>query len=342
MTTQSSPLNRRLRVVCLGGGTGTYCVLRGLREHPIDLSAVVSIADNGGSSGILRDEYGMLPPGDIRNAMGALAEDAEVQRILRFRFASGPFRGHPLGNVCLAAFEQMTGDPLQGVRMAHNVFNLKGRVIPVAAISANLIAELMNGMILDSETVIDQPTEDRSPIKKCYLRPLVAANPEAINAITEADVIVIGPGDLYTSLVPVLLVDGVAKAIRESEAMCIYVLNLATRRGQTTNYSGRNFCDTLTSYIAPGCIDTVLLNNAKPSNEVVTRYVEAGEGLVIDDLLGAPYQTWRGPLIADEIAQPEAGDPLVRSLFRHDPAKLAAAIIEAHTMYFTKDVVSAR
>ncbi len=318
------------QVVCLGGGTGTYCVLRGLREHPVDLSAVVSIADNGGSSGMLRDQYGVLPPGDLRNAMGALADDPDVEEMLRFRFTTGGMKGHTLGNILLAGLEQMTGDSLLGLQMAHKVFRLKGRVIPVAARAANLLAELMNGKVLDSETVIDQPTEDRSPIRRCFLDPPVPANPEALTAIAEADIIVIGPGDLYTSLVPVLLVDGVAKAIRDSKAMCVYVLNLATRRGQTTKYSGRNFCDAITSYIARGRIDAVLLNTAEPSPEVVNRYVEAGEGLVIDDLAGAPYETWRGQLLSDEIAQPEAGDPLVRSLFRHDPAKLAKAILDVH------------
>ncbi|MBP9864113.1 YvcK family protein [Patescibacteria group bacterium] len=333
MITQSSALDARLRIVCLGGGTGTYCVLRGLREHPVDLSAVVSIADNGGSSGMLRDQYGVLPPGDLRNAMSALAPDPDIQEMLRFRFTTGGMKGHTLGNVLLTGLEQITGDPLRGLRMAHKLFQLKGRVIPVATRAANLLAELMDGKILDSETVIDQPTSDRSPIRRCYLDPPVQANPEALEAISEADIIVIGPGDLYTSLVPVLLVGGVASAIRDSKAMCMYVLNLATRRGQTTGYSGRNFCDTLAAYIAPGRIDRVLINDAKPSPEVVARYVEAGEGLVINDLSSAPYTVWSGPLISDEIARPEAGDPLVRSLFRHDSAKLASAILETYAVW---------
>lgn len=333
MTTQSSPSNRRPRIVCLGGGTGTYCVLRGLHEHPVDLSAVVSVADTGGSSGILRDEHGVLPPGDIRNCMAALVNDPDIQEMLRYRFTKGDLKGHNLGNLCLAALEQMKQDPLEGLNVAHRLFGVSGRVIPVATQSANLIAELMNGVILDGETVIDQPTEDRPPIRRCYLHPSVSANPEALTAILEADILVFGPGDLYTSHVPVLLVDGIAKAIRDSKAMCMYVLNLATRRGQTTGYSGRNFCDTIIAYMSPGRIDCVLLNNAEPPTEVVKRYVEAGEGLVINDLGGAPYKTWCGPLMSDEIAQPEAGDPLVRSLLRHDPTKLAKAILDVHSAW---------
>ena len=318
----------RKRIVVLGGGTGTFTVLSGLKYHPVDLSAVVSIADDGGSTGILRDELGVLPPGDIRQCLVALASGDQVLRdLFNYRFNQGGLDGHNFGNIFLSALEKITGDSLAAVREANRILNVRGRVIPVSARAADLYAELEDSTVVKGEHAIDKPEGNRAAIRKCFLSPEVPANPEALDAIRQADIVVMGPGDLYTSLIPVLLVKGLAQALAQSRAKRLLVINLTSKSGQTQGYKASDFCGVVSRHIAPASIDAVLMNAVKPTDDIVQRYTEAGDHLIEDDLDENAVRVWRGELLSDDLAQAVPGDRLKRSLLRHDPDKLAAAIL---------------
>lgn len=317
------------KIVVMGGGTGTYTVLTGLKNLPVELSAIVTMSDNGGSTGVLRDEYGVLPPGDVRQCLVALATgDFTLRKLFNYRYPDGPLKGHTFGNLFLSTLEKLSGNPLQAVREAHRILNVKGRVLPVTAEASNLFAELEDGTVIEGEHAIDQPAGERAPIRRCFLDPQVDANLEALETIRTADAIVIGPGDLYTSLIPVLLVNGVVEALVECRARRIFVLNLTTKAGQTETYGAKKFCDVLANVIAPAEIDAVIINSAQPPSDIAQRYEEAGECLVADDLAESRFRTHRLPLVASGIARTQKGDALKRSLLRHDPDMLARAILD--------------
>lgn len=318
----------RARVAVLGGGTGTFTVLMGLKRHAIDLSAIVSIADSGGSTGILRDELGVLPPGDLRQALVALARGDDIlRRLFIYRFHEGSLAGHNFGNLFLSALEKVTGDSLSAIREAQRILEVRGRVIPVSAQAAELYAELEDGTVLVREHAIDETVAQRSPIRRCFLSPSVSANPEALDAIREADLIVLGPGDLFTSIIPVLLVKGVAEALAECRGKLVFVLNLTTKRGQTEGYVATDFCRMLAAHIGRARINVVLANQGTPSPGLIERYARAGEPLVQDDLEGSDWACVHRSLLSDEIPGLVPGDH-PRSLLRHDPAKLADALLQ--------------
>lgn len=319
---------KRKKIVVMGGGTGTFTVLSGLKHYPVDLSAIVSIADNGGSTGILRDELGVLPPGDTRQCLVALsAGDDLLRNLFNYRFAEGSLSGHNFGNLFLSALEKVTGDSLSAVREAHRILSVKGRVIPVAAKATHLFAELEDGQVVEGEHAIDELEGERAPIARCFLSPTVTANPDAVQAIESADAIVLGPGDLYTSLMPILLVDGIAEALARSKGKRLYVLNLVTKHGETDGYTGSMYVDVITKAFKPANLDTVLVNTEHPPASILARYEKAAEGPVIDDLQDASLQVVRTSLLSNDIQEPKPGDHLKRSLLRHDPIKLAEAIL---------------
>ncbi len=320
----------RPHIVVLGGGTGTFTVLSGLKRFPTNLTAVVSMSDNGGSTGILRDELGVLPPGDIRQCLVALAEgDDTLRALFTYRFAEGSLAGHNVGNLLLSVLERICGDPLSALREAHRILNVRGKVIPVSAQASNLHAELEDGSIVKGENAIDTTERPRSAIKRCFLEPRVAANPEALQALRTADLIVIGPGDLYTSLVPVLLVDGIAEVIAQSRASTLYVMNLVTKRGQTDGYTASRFCQVIAAYLGPARLDGVLVNSGEFPEDIRERYEAMGEFAVTDDLMESSlFQIHRLPLINDQGIEAVAGDRVKRSLLRHNSERLAQAILQ--------------
>ncbi|MFZ6015447.1 MAG: gluconeogenesis factor YvcK family protein [Patescibacteria group bacterium] len=319
----------RPKVVVLGGGTGTFTVLSGLKRHDVDLTAVVSIADDGGSTGRLRDELGVLPPGDIRQCLVALAEgDDALRNLLNYRFTKGELAGHNFGNIFLSALEMMYGSAESAIMMAHQILRVQGRVLPVSAQASRLFAELEDGTVVEGEHAIDAPQSKRAPIRECFLQPQVMANPEALQAIREADMVVLGPGDLYTSLVPVLLVQGVAEALDAATGELVYVLNLVSKPGQTDDYRASRFVERLKSYIAPARLNAVLVNSAIIPEPVLEKYTRAGEALVEDDLIAGDYLVLRVDILSERIARPVMGDKLARSLIRHDPGKLARELMK--------------
>ncbi|MEO5928177.1 MAG: gluconeogenesis factor YvcK family protein [Patescibacteria group bacterium] len=320
------------KVLAMGGGTGTYTVLSGLRQREVvSLSCIVTMADNGGSSGELRDELGVLPAGDILRCMIALSDaEPEWRQTLEFRFDAGKFEGHRFGNVFLAALQKQYQDPLEGISIAHKLLRVQGNVIPVTTRAGTLQATLEDDTLIQGEHEIDESAALRSPIKAIALLSEEPANPAAVKAIEEADLIVIGPGDLFTSIIPVLLVPGINEALARTKAKKVYVINLMTKRGQTEGYSVTRFCQTLEKYSSPARMDYVIINRSVPSDEVVALYAAEGEAVVEDDYTHPTHplqRVCRESLLAPNTVPSVSGDRLRRSLVRHDPVKLARAIL---------------
>lgn len=308
-------------VVVIGGGTGIFAVLTGLKKYPYNLSAVVSMADDGGSTGVLREEFGTLPPGDIRRALVALSasDNKIVSELFNYRFKEkSSLRGHSLGNLLLTALEKITGSFDQAVEEAVKILNVKGNVIPVTLESTHLFATLKDGKTIEGETNIDIPKHDgKIPINRVFLKPVVKANPGAVQAIRDADVIIIGPGDLYTSLLPNLIVEGVSAAISASNAKVVYIVNIMTKFGETYQFKASDFFRVIEQTLDHGVIDYCVINTQKPTGELLERYEKDREEPTIFDKKS----------FAGKNVKLLSGKFLRRGKFlRHDPRKLAKAL----------------
>ncbi len=252
----------RLNVVVFGGGTGLSTLLRGLKELPVNLTAIVTVADDGGSSGRLLQDYNIPPPGDIRQVMGALTDTGHmIDEMFQYRFENGEeLKGHSLGNLMLAALTDLTGDFAGAIRHLSELFHLKGRVLPVANERMTLHAELEDGSIITGESKI--PVYG-SRIQKVYLSPQeVEPLKESLEAIQEADYILIGPGSLYTSIIPTLLVRKVKEAVIEAQAKKVYISNLTTQIGETVQYTASEHVQALYDHVGERFLHTVVLHEA--------------------------------------------------------------------------------
>jgi len=285
------------RVVALGGGTGLSALLRGLKEHlvrrgdhhfslqhPIaDIAAIVTVTDDGGSSGRLRRENRILPPGDIRNCMVALSKDeALLSRLFQYRFHAGRgLRGHNFGNLFLAALTHVTGDFAEAVRVSSKVLAIRGRIFPSTVSNVHLVATLANGKRVQGETRISR---SQVRIRKIELSPRrVRPLPAAIEAIREADLILMGPGSLYTSVIPNLLIPEIARAIARSKAPRVYIANLMTQPGETTLYTLSDHLRAIEDHVPGRVIDAVVANRKPVSPEVARRYrTEGAEPVLVD------------------------------------------------------------
>ena len=241
------------KIVTIGGGTGTFVVLSGLKRIPnASLTAVVSVLDDGGSTGRLRDAYGFLPPGDARQALVALAEDNNGSPLMRdlfnYRFSKGDIAGHTFGNLFLTALSALTGSEVRALEEASRILRVRGKVIPVSETPGTLVAKLANGETVVGEHAIDTRTPGRSPIVALHTKENVVASAEAKNAIKEADAIILGPGDLYASTLANFAVGGLTEAVQASKAKLIYVVNLFTKAGETDGYSAQKHVDEVTQY----------------------------------------------------------------------------------------------
>ena len=289
-----SPDTRGLNLVALGGGTGLSALLGGLKtlvgRHDAtegwiaNLSAIVTVSDDGGSSGRLRDELRMLPPGDIRNCMIALSEDSTLlSRLFKYRFrGDGELGGHSFGNLFLAALTEVTGDFTEAVRLSSEVLASKGHIYPATISDVRLVAELEDGSIVRGETHI---SASRAPIRRLSLEPEQCLPlPEALKAIRSADVITIGPGSLFTSILPNLLVARVSDAIGNSNAIKIFICNLMTQPGETDNYSARRHLEVIKGYAPQIHFDFVVVNDKRITPEQAERYaLEGAHQIGIDD-----------------------------------------------------------
>ena len=325
-------MKKNPKIVTIGGGTGNYVSLMGLKRYPLKLTAIVSMTDSGGSSGKLRDELGVLPPGDIRLCLVALSESSRLLRdMFNYRFEEGGLKGHSFGNIFLSTLEKKTGSMKKAISEVGKILRIKGQVVPVTFTKSNLCVDLADGKTIIGETHIDvlEQSAKRAKIVKAYLSPKAEVNEDAKNAILEADYILIGPGDLYTSIIPNLLVTGMAATIKKSKAKKIYALNLMTKYGQTTNFKASNHIKALEEYLGKNVLDFVLVNKKLPKKQVLSWYEEYHEHPVEDDLeqdLG--YKIIRKDLIKDVVITKNPNDDLRRSIIRHDSGKLAKEIME--------------
>jgi uncharacterized cofD-like protein len=322
-------MSRWKKVAVIGGGTGSFVVLSALKKYPLDLSAIVSMTDSGGSTGRLRDELGVLPPGDIRQALVALAQTPRLRDLFNYRFKNGSLLGHSFGNIFLAALEKLTGNFKEAVLEASKILNIKGKVIPVTVDKVNLYAKLTNEEIIVGEDKIEQLERKKETVKiqNVYLKPRGKITEEAREAILKAQTIIVGPGDIYTSLISNLLVVGVREAISQSKATVIYLCNLMTKHGQTDNFRVSDFVKIMLKYLPR--IDFVIYNTQRPSSTILEKYKRKKEYFVEPDkenfLPGIKFIERN--LLNSKIIQPIKGDLLARSLIRHEVKKLVGKVL---------------
>ena len=313
---QKQKLSRGPVVTVIGGGHGLSVLLRGIKESTSNVSAVVTVADDGGSSGRLREELGIIPPGDLRNCLVALADtEPLMEKLFQYRFkGSTALAGHSFGNLFIAAMNEVTGDMETALKESSKVLAVKGRVIPASKVSVRLDAIMTDGTVVEGESQIP---EAHKKIRRVQLFPKkVPAVPAAIEAIENSDAIILGPGSLYTSIMPNLLVEGVAKALKKSKAIKIYICNVMTQPGETDHYSASAHAKAILDHTGRGAIDYVLVNSAPIPSEFCeedgSQPVEVDEEKI--NALGC------GLIKADLISETDAG--------RHDPDKLCKAVMK--------------
>jgi len=309
-------------VACIGGGTGLSTLLRGLRKVASDITAIVTVSDDGGGSGVLRDELGMPPPGDIRNCMQALSNaEPTIEKLLAYRFESGSLTGQSFGNLFLAAINGISESFDKAVLKMGEVLSITGRVLPVSIDDIRLWARFEDGSMVEGESnIAAAKAERKSRIKRIELAPPDAkALPECLEAIEKADLIVLGPGSLYTSIIPNLLVVGVSEAILSSDAVKIYICNIMTQPGETDGYSVPEHISELFDHSGGKLFDVCLVNNKAAAPEVLERYMRDGAQ----------------PVREDQNAADELGVEIVRAgtaatqgdLARHDSDRLAHEVL---------------
>ena len=315
------------KVTVIGGGTGTFVVLSGLRDYPLKLSVIVSMMDSGGSTGKLRDQLGVLPPGDIRQCLVALSSAPKLWReLFLYRFEKGDLAGHNFGNILLAALEKNTGNYTEVIDWASKVLGTVGSVIPVTLKKSHLCVKFDTGEVLKTEGRIDNNRNGKRRIVKAFLEPRVSANEMALEAIRESDFIIFGPGDIYTSLIPNLVVQGVKPALQKSKAKIIYIANLMTKKGQTTNFKASDHLREVEKYLVRR-VDYVVLNNKKIPPRILKMYQEFEEKEVEDDLPRDANIIRRSLISEVQYISPKY-DSIKRSILRHDSKKLAKVLVE--------------
>ncbi|WP_302104825.1 gluconeogenesis factor YvcK family protein [Polycladomyces zharkentensis] len=309
---------RRLRIVVIGGGTGLPVILRGLKKFPVDITAIVTVADDGGSSGRLRNDMQMPPPGDIRNVLVALADtEPLLEKVLQYRFKNGEgLAGHTLGNLLIAAMNDLTGGFTRGIKELSRVLAVRGRVLPASEQDVVLIAEMTDGTLVRGESQIPKAGKT---IRRVFLDP---PDPqpleEALHAIAEADGIVVGPGSLYTSILPNLLVKGMADAIRTSQAKKIYICNVMTQPGETDDYTASDHIAAIHRHVGERFFDVAIVNNELPPPSIQKQYAEKGAIPVLSDV--ERIRQLGCEVIADNLL-------LYRSVLRHNAGRISRHII---------------
>ena len=317
-------------VVTVGGGTGSYTVLRGLKKYEdINISAIVSMADDGGSTGKLRDELGVLPAGDVRQCLVALSEHSDIVReLMGYRFEEGTLKGHSFGNIFLAALEKVSGSFVSGIETASEILKIKGNVIPVTEDIAHLAIILNDNLELIGENNINHSDIQSVGIKNITFNGGVHINPHASEAIKNADLIIIGPGNFYCSVVPNLIVNGFKEAMKNSHAKIVVPVNLTNKKGHTLNFNAKNYVNEIETFIDKS-VDYILINNEKTSDEQINLYkIEEGDGVIVENDLKEDKRVIEFPLLSHEIYKYEITDKIqsTRSFIRHDSDKLAQAI----------------
>ena len=320
------------KVTVIGGGTGTFVVLSGLKQFAYDLGVIVTMMDSGGSTGRLRDQLGVLPPGDLRQCLVALSEAPLLWRkLFLYRFKSGDLEGHNFGNIFLSALEKVSSNYQEVIDTAIYVLKTKGKVIPVTFEKTHMCVKYESGKMVKGEGEIDKNYEEKTRVRDAFLDPMAKANPEAIERIKDSDYIIVGPGDLYATIIPILLVSGIREAIKKSKTKIIYIMNLMTKSGQTTNYTAFDHLADLKRFTGefPHC---VIVNNGKIPDSIIDWYTVHHEHIVKDDLAEKGYTgtVIHGDFVDSKLYsqshEDKYVDPRVRSILRHDSEKLVQAI----------------
>ncbi len=317
------------KVAVIGGGTGSFTVLRGLKKYPqVDLTAIVNMMDDGGSTGILRDELGVLPPGDIRQCLVALSESSNLMRkLMNYRFANGSLQGHSLGNLLITALEKTTGSFENAVEEVGKILAIKGKVVPVTTDKCRLAVELNNGESIYGEKNLSNINLTGN-IKKIFLNPVARANPKALAAIKEADLIIIGPGSIYSSLISTLLVGGMKEALSETKAKKMFIINLMNKKGRTDNFTVKQHIAEMERHLDANIFDYALYNTENPPLELLEKYALEGDIVkygeeTLKDTKCIPIKAFDS-----ELKEVQKGDFIKRNLIRHDSNKLAKIIIK--------------
>ncbi|MGD7053061.1 gluconeogenesis factor YvcK family protein [Sutcliffiella horikoshii] len=306
------------KIVIIGGGTGLPVLLRGLKHYDVDITAVVTVADDGGSSGRLRDELHIPPPGDVRNVLAALSDvEPLIEDLFQHRFATGNgLSGHSLGNLLLAAMTTITGDFVHAIREMSKVLNVRGKVLPAANQSVILHAEMEDGSIVTGESKI--PANGQK-IKRVFLTPdKVEPLQESVDEIEKADLIIVGPGSLYTSILPNLLVPKIGEAVCNAHAKKVYICNVMTQAGETLEYTASDHVKALYDHLGCRFMDTILVNDEGIPDEIALRYKKESATPVIYDI--AALSNLGLEIVHDKIIRYEDG------VIRHDTQKVAALL----------------
>lgn len=323
------------KVVVIGGGTGQSIFLRGLKLFTQNITAIVTVADDGGGSGVLREDLGMLPPGDIRNCLLALANiEPTMQEIMQYRFTEGNLKGQSFGNLFLAAMNGIYGNFETAVYKMSEIFAITGRVLPVTLQNVDLIARLSNGNVIKGESAIPvQSKKQRSPIDKVYLDPKdVTPLDEVINVIYDADIIVIGPGSLYTSIMPNLLVKGVVEAIKSTNAPKVYISNIMTQPGETDEYNVYNHIEAITKHVGENIIDIIISNNEILSEDILKNYRQDGARQVLLDA-DQMEKLYNMGIMTIETSLVE----VKKNYVRHDAQQISKIVIDLALSYASDD-----
>lgn len=324
------------KFVVIGGGTGTYSVLSGLKKYTKNITAIVTMADSGGSAKKERDEWGLLPSSDIRKSILALSSVSSrdlvlLRRLFQYRYSEGSgIAGMSFGNLFLVALTKLLNSQEKAIEKAGEILKIKGRVLPVTLDSSNLVAVYEDGSQIRGEHSIDSPKHNgKLSITKLFLDPPSKITSNVYSAIIESDFIIIGPGGFYTTIISNLVVDGVVEALRKSHAQKLFILNLMTEYGQTFQFSASKFISELNKYFPQELLDYVLINNAKIPIDILNKYKKVNAIPVINDLKGKlPYKVVSSDLLSTRVIKKEKGDTLQRSLIRHDPEKISYACMK--------------
>ena len=322
---------KKQKIVTIGGGSGSFMVLSGLKKLPVELTAIVSMADDGGSSGVLRDELGVLPPGDVRQCLVALSKSSlTLRKLFNYRYSGGSFKGHTFGNIFLSTLEKVSGSLDQSIEEASRILRISGRVLPVTLKNARLIAVLKNGKKIIGENKIYGNTVDLINVKRFYLTPAVPLNPETKGVIKQADKIIICPGDLSSSIIPNFLAKGMRQELVKSKAKIIYVCNLMNKQDHTDNFTLVDYVKAIEQYAGRATIGYVIYNKERPNRELLKKYFRRKETLVaLGDLKQLPrVKIFYYNLLSHKVYRASKGDALggLRSLIRHNSKKLAEVI----------------
>lgn len=319
------------KVVVIGGGTGTFTVLSGLKKlKNIDLTAIVSSADSGGSTGILRDKFGRLPVGDYRQCLVALSDQNNGRNILRdlfqYRFSKGGdgLEGHNFGNLFITALTEILESEEKAFEEASKILNIQGKVYPVTFDDIQMLAEYDDGSISYGEAMIDESKTKRR-IKKIWVQPSAEVYDKSKEAIENANLLIFGPGDLYTSILANVIIGDCANIICNSKAKIAYIVNLTSKPGQTDNFTAADYVSEMEKYICKS-IDWILINSTELDANAVKSYIKSGAIPVVDNLNGS--RIIRDDLISNEILSQDPHDKVQRSLIRHDGDKIAKVIAQ--------------